>query len=68
MIGGDADVGGARFDHLQNGVQHSGNRAKGFVLAFIPAALAVEVSEQLVRSVDQVDYHCREMVTSKYPL
>src|SRR5437764_13962040 len=68
VIGGDTDVRRTGLDHLQHRVQYARDGAEGFVLALVPAALAVEVAEQLIRSVDQVDYHLPEMVTSKYPL
>ena len=57
VVGGDADVRGAPLDHLQHGVQHADDRAVRRVLAFVEAAQAVEVTEQLVRAVDEVGYH-----------
>ena len=57
VIGGDADVRGALLDHLQHRVQHADHRAERPVLALVEAPQAVEVTEQLVRPVDEMDDH-----------
>ena len=57
VIGRDADVRGAFLDHLQHGVEHADDGAEGQVLALAEAAQAVEVSEQLVRAIDEVNDH-----------
>ena len=57
MIGRDADVRRALFEHLQHGVQHADDGAVRLVLAFVEAPQAVEVAEQLVGAVDEVDDH-----------
>jgi hypothetical protein len=57
VVGGDAEVRGAFLDRLEDGVQHAPDRAEGLVLALVEAALAVEVAEQLVRTVHDVNDH-----------
>jgi len=65
VIGRNADVRCSLLDHLQQGLQHADNRAEGLVLAFVEAAQAVEVPEQLVGPVYNVNDHaslCRGSV------
>ena len=42
-------------DHLQHRVQHAGHGAERTVLALVGATGAVKVSEELVRTVDEMD-------------
>ncbi len=55
VIGCDADVRRSGLDHLQNRIEHADHRAEGLILAFVEAAQAVKVAEQLVRAVDQMN-------------
>jgi len=57
VVGRDPDVGRFVLDHLQHGMQHSRDGAVRLVLAFVEAALAVEVTEQLVGAVEDVNDH-----------
>ena len=57
MVRRDADVARPFLDHLQDGVQHAGDRAERPIRAAVDAAEAVEVAEQLVRAVDEMDDH-----------
>jgi len=57
VVGRHAQVRGSFFDHLQNAVEHADDRAKGRILALIEAAQPVEVTEQLVRAIDEVNDH-----------
>ena len=57
VIGRDADVRGAAFDHLEHGVEHAEHGAEGLVLPLVEAAQAVEMTEQLVGAVDEMDDH-----------
>ena len=47
----------AVLDHLENGLQHADDRAVGAVFAFGEPAQAVEVTEELVGTVDEVNNH-----------
>src|SRR5678816_4574996 len=55
VIGRDAEMRGALFDHLQRRVQHAVHGAERRVLALVEAPLTVEVPEQLVGAVDEVN-------------
>src|SRR5215210_5077314 len=55
MVGGDTYERAAAFQHLEHGLQDSDDGAIRAVHAFVKAALAVEVTEQLVGSVDEVN-------------
>jgi hypothetical protein len=56
VIGGDPQMRGALFDHLQDPMQYTEHRTQGAILA-CEAAQPVEVTEQLVRTVDEVHDH-----------
>jgi hypothetical protein len=43
-------------------MQHTGNGAEGLVFALVEPALAVKVPEQLIGSVNQMDYHFVEAI------
>ena len=60
MIRSDADMRRAALDRFEHGVQHAGHRAEWLVLAIVEATLAVEVTEQLVRPVDDVNDHLND--------
>ena len=55
VIGRDANMGRALFDHLQDRVQHARHRAQGRWVRFFEASPAVELAIKFVRPVDQVD-------------
>ena len=57
MIGRDADMRRALFDQFQHRMQHTIGCAERFVLPFVEAAQAIEMTEQLVGAVDEVDDH-----------
>ena len=57
VIGRDAEVRGVLLDHLQHRVQHAGHGAERLVFSLVETPLPVEVTEQLVGSVDEVDDH-----------
>src|SRR5207249_1372641 len=57
VVGGDTEVGGPLLDHLQHRMQQARDRAQGLVLAFVEAALAVEVAEQLIGAVQYMHDH-----------
>ena len=57
VIGGDAEVRIAAFDHLEHALQHADDGAVGTVHAFVEPAQAVEVTEELVGAVDEVNDH-----------
>src|ERR1700744_215142 len=57
MVGRNAEMGRALLHHLQNGVEHPYHCAKRPVDAFREAPEAVEMAEQLVRSVNEMDDH-----------
>ena len=59
VIGRDADVHGAAFDHFQHSIEYAYDRAIGTVLPLVEAAQAVEMPEQLVGSVYNVNDHGR---------
>ena len=56
VIGGNAEVRGTVlvFNYLENGLQHADDRAIRAVLAFGEPAQAVEVTEELVSTVDEM--------------
>ena len=56
MVGRHPEVRFAPLDHLQHGLQHADHRAERTVLSLVEAAQAVEVTEQLVRAVDEMDH------------
>ena len=43
-------------DYLEHGLEHADDRAIRVVLAFVEPAQPVEVTEELVRTVDNVDH------------
>jgi hypothetical protein len=55
VIRGHADVCVTRLDDLKHALQNANDRAVRAVDAFVEAAKSVEVTEQLVRSVDKVN-------------
>src|SRR5438874_13186875 len=55
VVGGDAKVNGVALQHLENRLQHADDRAVRAVLAFGKPAQAVEVTEELVRTVNEID-------------
>lgn len=55
MIGGYAEVRSSLVDHLQNRVEHAYDGAESAILPVGCATQSVEVTEKLVRPVDQVD-------------
>ena len=57
VIGRDADMRRAALQHLQHRVQDAGYRAVRLVLTLVEAAQAVEMAEELVRSVYEVNDH-----------
>src|SRR6266513_2369089 len=57
VVGGDAEIGVAVLDHLENGLQHADDGAVRAVLAFVESAQAVEVTEEFVSAVDEVNDH-----------
>src|SRR6266513_3772615 len=57
VVGGDAEIGVAVLDHLENGLQHADDGAVRAVLAFVEPAQAVEVTEEFVSAVDEVNNH-----------
>ena len=57
MIRPDTDMCGARFDQLEHAAEHADHGAERWIVALGEAAESVEVSEQLVRSVDQMNDH-----------
>jgi hypothetical protein len=57
VIGRNADVHGATFDHFQYRIEHAYDRTIGSVLTLGEAPQTVEVPEQLVGSVYDVNDH-----------
>ena len=57
VVGGDAEVRVAALDHLEHGLQHTDDSAVRTVLAFGKPAQAVEVTEELVGTVDEMTQH-----------
>ena len=57
MIRRHTDVRGSFLDHLQHRMQHADDCAEGPILAFVEAAQPIEVTEQLVRAVNEVNDH-----------
>src|SRR3954454_11045867 len=57
VVGRHAEVRRTTLDHLEHGVQHARDGAEWLVLALVEAALAVEVAEELVGTVDEMDDH-----------
>ncbi len=57
MIGRDAEVRRAAFNHLQHGIQYAEHGAEGSVVTLVEAAQTIEVSEQLVGAVDEMNDH-----------
>ena len=57
VVGRHAQVRGSLFDHLQDAVEHADDRAKRRIFALVEAAQPVEVTEQLVRAIDEVNDH-----------
>jgi hypothetical protein len=47
----------AVLDHLENGLKNADDRAISAVLAFVEPAQAVEMTEELVGTVDEVNDH-----------
>ena len=62
MVGGDAEVRVAVFDHLEDGLQHADDGAVRAVLAFGKPAQAVEVTEEFVSAVDEMHDHFGSML------
>jgi len=58
VVGGDAEIRVAVLQHLENGLQHTDDRAVRAVFAFVEPAQTVEVAEQLVSPVDEM-YHVK---------
>ena len=56
MIGRHADVSRSTLDHLQYCVEDANDGPEGPVLALVETPQTIEVAEQLVRSVDEVDF------------
>jgi hypothetical protein len=59
VIGRNADVYGAAFDHFEQRVEHAYDSTIGSILALVEAAQTVEVPEQLVGSIHDVNDHIR---------
>ena len=57
VVGCDAQVRCTLLDHFQHALEDSGDCAERSVLALVEAAQSVEMTEQLVRPVDQVHDH-----------
>src|SRR5213076_1769680 len=57
VVGGDAEVSVAALDHLEHGLQHADDSAVRAVHAFVEPAQAVEVTEELVGTVNEMDDH-----------
>src|SRR5688500_13232975 len=57
MIGRDSNVRRPRLDHLQNRVENSDRRRVRRVDSLVEPSLTVEMPEELVSSVDEVNYH-----------
>src|SRR5207247_2399543 len=57
VVGRDPDVGGPLLDQLQYRMQHAADGAEGRVCALGEATPAVELAEQLVRSVHEMNDH-----------
>lgn len=58
MVGRDPQMRRVFLDHLQDGVEHTYNRAERPVLALGKSTQSVEMAEQLVRTVDEMNDHC----------
>src|SRR5205085_1103955 len=56
VIGGDADVCGAAFEHLDDGSEHSRDSAERRVAALEPS-YAIEMAKELVRAVNEMNDH-----------
>jgi hypothetical protein len=57
VIGGDAEINGVGFQHLENSLQHTDNCAVWAVFAFGEPAQAVKVTEEFISAVDEMNYH-----------
>src|SRR6476469_5289885 len=57
VVGGDAEVPLAALDHLEDGLQHADHGAVRAIHAFVEPAQAVEVTKDLVGTVNEVDDH-----------
>jgi hypothetical protein len=67
MVGGHPDVRLAALDELEHGLEDANHRAERTVLPVVEAAQAVEVSEQLVRAVDEMyDFSAGRLLRSAW--
>jgi hypothetical protein len=57
VVGGDAKVRVFALDHLEHGLEHADDGAVRAVHAFVEPAQSVEVTEELVATVDEVNDH-----------
>ena len=57
VVGGDAEVGGAFFDHLEHGGEDASDGGDLHALLVLHGRKGVEVAEELVGAVDEVDLH-----------
>ena len=57
MISRDTDVGSLFLDHLQHGVEHTHNGTERRVVTLGEATQTIEMSEKLVRAVDEMNNH-----------
>src|SRR5207244_5548778 len=57
VVGGDAEVRVAVLDHLEHGLQHADDGAVGAVHAFVEPAQPIEMTEELVGTVDEEKDH-----------
>jgi hypothetical protein len=62
VIGCDTEVSRAAFDHLEHAIQDADDGAVRLVFAFVESPQSIEMSEQLVRTVDEMDEHSGEQV------
>ena len=59
VVGRNAHMRRAVFDHLQHALKHADHGAERTVLALVEAPQPVEVAEELVRAVDEMNDHER---------
>jgi hypothetical protein len=57
VIGGHTDMRRSALDHLQNCIEDANDGAEGQIRAFVEAAQAIEVAEQLVGAVYEMNDH-----------
>ena len=57
MVGGDAEVGGALFDHLEDGGKDATDGGDLHAVLVLHGREGVKVAEELVGAVDEVDLH-----------